>query len=813
MPRGRLRRGWVHACVVFVAVAAVARGLRWLLQPSAPHTLPVRPFLTPARHVQRLPPIDPLANATVGPEAFPPAYPDTTFAAAYTGSYPDGDPHRGIIPPAARAMLDATPALVPPPYPPPLPAANHTVWTHRPWTRALNGSRTAAEDAAHPARQPVEADWRPIPFNAWQPPLANLSQGAPPLPRIQYPFPAASQFSGMQDPARDAVVAARQDAVRRAFVRAWQGYKTHAWGADELRPVSNDSHNNFNGWGATIVDSLDTLLVMGLHDEYTLARNHVNDVDFHYVGGERSAYGSADGRVPVFETGIRYLGGLLSAYDLTGDALMRDRAEELAQLILPAFDTLTGLPVGRMRLADTKPYTTSEPRGRHESVVLSEAGSMLLEFTRLWQVTGNRTYLDRVQRVTDYIDRNLTSKSLLGTLIPTRIYPESRAVAGKYTFGGQADSYYEYLVKEHQLLGGRLAQYPRMYGDAMDSALQYLIKDIRTVPHADFLAVVSETVTPDTQPGLKLEHLGCFAGGMMALGSRLLPERHTDLNVARRLTESCWWAYNASKTGIAPEELTFFHPDDVGRYEVEEDAHGVRHRLGPAGYPFTGVQDGYGPYHNRPETIESVFYMYRITGDRVWQERGWQMFASWMTHALVPGGVSGIRDVHRTPVQHTDSMESFTLAETFKYYYLLFSPPDLVSLDDFVLTTEAHLFLAPQNGQWAQPGAIPPSMRRWTPPPPCIPAEIYCGGEMGVRGALSHAQKRDLRTKTKVSKAPKILETLLGKEQAAEIANTYIPKGFNAGGAGQPPAWAGAWHGKGDQSQSAQSASSMHAAN
>ena len=85
------------------------------------------------------------------------------------------------------------------------------------------------------------------------------------------------------------------------------------------------------------------------------------------------------------------------------------------------------------------------------------------------------------------------------------------------------------------------------------------------------------------------------------------------------------------------------------------------------------------------------------------------MFASWMTHCLTRSGTSTIYDVNAVPVRHSDSMESFVLAETFKYYYLLFSPPDLVSLDDFVFSTEAHPFLLPRAGRWARAGDVPAS--------------------------------------------------------------------------------------------------------
>ncbi|WFD19745.1 mannosyl-oligosaccharide 1,2-alpha-mannosidase [Malassezia caprae] len=686
---------------------------------------------------------DAASNATFTPASFPAVvnaaamWPNLTAVSS--------DPHRGELDEHTLAILRQPPPLVPPPPPTPLQSDWKTVlapYTHGPWTPALNGSRTAPEDAMRPAAQPLEPDWRELPWSAWRPPIANLSAPGRPLPRVQYAFEDDRTYSGQRaNRTRDAVLQERQQLVKNAFLHSWQSYKTYAWGADEVRPITKQAANDFNGWGATIVDALDTLLVMGLHDEYALAREHVHDIDFLVVCGERSAYGTADGRVPVFETAIRYLGGLLSAYDLTGDVLMRERAEELAQLLLPAFDTVTGVPVGRMRLQAPHERVPTRTRGRGESVILSEAASMLLEYTRLWQVTGNRTYWDRVQRVTDVLDTHFANQSELGTLIPTRIYMDPVVLAGKYTFGAQADSYYEYLIKEHQLLDGRLAQYARMYEEAMDSAMVHLFRDVGVVPHSPNLLLAAE-VHANQPYAAKLEHLGCFAGAMMALGARLRPARPYDMNTARRLTETCYWAYNSSATGIGPEMILFFRPTDTDRFQIVTEADGTRRRGNASGFPLVGMRQLHSEYRNRPETIESVLYLWRTTGDPVWQERGWQMFASWMTYGLSNAGIAAVQNVNRVPTAQMDSMESFTLAETFKYYYLLFSPPSLVSLDDFVFTTEAHPLLLPQRGRWAAAGAVPSSFPR--PSAPWAPLDR-------PRGGMTHQQKALLYDKVRRS--------------------------------------------------------------
>jgi len=737
MERRAYSRPWLFMLLYSVTLLLIVRGVLFVVFYGSSDMAHIRVLDEYAGDLE----FDPASNSTFTAASFPAVVNSAAMWPNTTSGSPD--PHRGELDEQTLRVLRQPPPPVPPPPPTPLMSDWETVlapYTHGPWTHALNGSRTEPEDAMRPAAQPLETDWRDLPWSAWHPPLANLSAPGRPLPRVQYAFENDRTYSGQRaNRTRDAVLQERQQLVKNAFLHAWQSYKTYAWGADEVRPITKLPANDFNGWGATIVDALDTLLVMGLHDEYALAREHVHDIDFLVVCGERSAYGTADGRVPVFETAIRYLGGLLSAYDLTGDVLMRERAEELAQLLLPAFDTITGVPIGRMRLKAPHEQIPTRSRGRGASVILSEAASMLLEYTRLWQVTGNRTYWDRVQRVTDVLDTHFANRSELGTLIPTRIYLDPVVLAGKYTLGAQADSYYEYLIKEHQLLDGRLAQYARMYEEAMDSAMVHLFRDVDVVPHSPNLLVAAE-VHANQPYAAKLEHLGCFAGAMMALGARLRPARPYDMNMARRLTETCYWAYNSSATGIGPEMILFFRPTDTDRFQIVTEADGTRRRGGASGFPLVGMRQVYSEYRNRPETIESVLYMWRTTGDPVWQERGWQMFASWMTYGLSNAGVAAVENVNHVPTTQLDSMESFTLAETFKYYYLLFSPPSLVSLDDFVFTTEAHPLLLPQRGRWAAAGAVPPSFPR--PSAPWPPLDRPRGGMTHQQKALLYAKVR-----------------------------------------------------------------------
>lgn len=149
------------------------------------------------------------------------------------------------------------------------------------------------------------------------------------IPQIQYDF--KNSEIGKRDEEKLKV-------IKDAFMHTWSSYKKLAWGKDELRPVSGKSRDPFNGWGATLVDSLDTLWMMGLKDEFEEAVKKVEDIDFTT---------SPRQDIPVFETTIRYLGGLLSAYDISGrkHMMLLKRAEQLGDVLYGAFDTPNRMPI------------------------------------------------------------------------------------------------------------------------------------------------------------------------------------------------------------------------------------------------------------------------------------------------------------------------------------------------------------------------------------------------------------------------------------------------------------------------------------
>jgi mannosyl-oligosaccharide alpha-1,2-mannosidase len=253
------------------------------------------------------------------------------------------------------------------------------------------------------------------------------------LPKVQ-----AEKFAEESD-AQKAQRLERLGAVKDVFLQSWNAYKQHAWGHDEFAPVSMAWKDHYGGWGATLVDTLDTLLIMGLDDEFNDAIKTFKPVDFSITHVKT---------LNVFETTIRFLGGLLSAHELAdgkdkGVALKK--ATELGEMLYHAFDTSNRMPVTRWYWQDTADGLPQEP---HPYTLAAELGSMSLEFTRLSQLTGDPKYYDAIQRVSDLLEREQKRTKLPG-MWPVIFNAQTQSFEedGTFSFGGRADSMFEYIPK------------------------------------------------------------------------------------------------------------------------------------------------------------------------------------------------------------------------------------------------------------------------------------------------------------------------------------------------------------------------------
>eukprot|EP00884_Botryococcus_braunii_P021697 jgi/Botrbrau1/8210/Bobra.0392s0008.1 len=186
-----------------------------------------------------------------------------------------------------------------------------------------------------------------------------------------------------------------------------------------------------------------------------------------------------------------------------------------------------------------------------------------------------------------------------------------------------------------------------------------------------------------------MDHLACFVPAMLALGAHagaVQGERYNlYMTLARNLTRTCWEMYNQMPTGLSPEFVEFPEGD--------------------------GMRAGARAKHNllRPEALEAMYILWRVTGESRYREWGWQMFSAFLRWCKVEEGFAGLKDVTVVPPQNDDTMQSFWLAETLKYSFLLFGPADVLPLSDWVLNTEAHPLRILHDGLQLPPASPPAS--------------------------------------------------------------------------------------------------------
>jgi mannosyl-oligosaccharide alpha-1,2-mannosidase len=467
------------------------------------------------------------------------------------------------------------------------------------------------------------------------------------------------------------------------MAHAWAGYVRYAWGADELAPVTKRGYETFCSLGATLVDAMDTLKLMGFDAEFERAKDWV-------AAGEAGGLAfDRDCAVSGFEATIRVVGGLLAAADLapSAKAALVPRAEALATRLLRAYDTPLGFPRSSINLR-TGAASTPSWIGGGKAALLAEVGTVQLELLKLADATGKRGYADAAERIIAELDAAHPGEGL----IPIFVKLDDAAAGGPVTMGGMSDSYYEYLLKAWLLKGKDEAHaglYRDMWVRAMDEALDTLVA---THP-ADGRMYVGERAARAQGGGdgdkaklvAKMEHLACFLPGNLALGvleGAVDGERAARYTaVAKGLTETCYRMYASNPTGLAPEHVRF-----LGEAPMATGSNARFNLL-------------------RPEAVEALVMLHRLTGEAKYQDWGWEMFTAFERVSRVPtGGYSGVQDVTvggdgggagtapSAPVLN-DRQESFWLAESLKYFYLLFAPADALPLSGpgaWVLNTEAH---------------------------------------------------------------------------------------------------------------------------
>src|SRR5215204_1997933 len=439
--------------------------------------------------------------------------------------------------------------------------------------------------------------------------------------------------TGLNGQAVDRKSSAEQ--VKAEFLHAWNGYKKHAWGNDDLKPLSKSFHNWYpEPLLMTPVDALDTMYLMGLKPEADKTREYITaNLKF-----DKDIY------VQNFEITIRILGGLLSAYQITGDKKLLAMADDLGTRLLPVFDSPTGLPYKYVNLK------TGKTKG--EVTNPAETGTLMIEFGTLSKLTGKPIYYDKAKRA---LVETYKRRSPIG-LVGTNINVET----GKWTntdshVSAEIDSYYEYLLK---------------------CAILFDDKDCRTM-WEDSISKVHSYLA-DESPGLaKPNRTGSTAAGELWYG-------HADMTTGKRTATT-----SGALDAFFPAVLAL--SGDLTRAKRLQDSSfkmWTKHNIEPEEFDYQKQEVGDASYHLRPEIVESTYYLYQDTADEKYLQMGKTFFDDFVKYCKTDEGYAVLKSV--VTKEKSDTMHSFLFAETFKYYYLLFAPPKTLDFKKTVFNTEAH---------------------------------------------------------------------------------------------------------------------------
>ncbi|KAK6456147.1 mannosyl oligosaccharide 1,2-alpha-mannosidase [Scheffersomyces xylosifermentans] len=463
-----------------------------------------------------------------------------------------------------------------------------------------------------------------------------------------------------------------QKEVRSAMLDSWHTYEKFGWGYDIYHPIRQQGENMGPkplGW--IIVDSLDTLILMDAKEEVARARKWIKEVlDYRF-----------DYNVNVFETTIRMMGGLLSAFHFTEDDAYLDKAVDLANALDGSFNSKTGIPYSSVNLESGEGIKNHADQGASST---AEVATLQLEFKYLASLTGEVLYWQRVEKVMQALEGNKPEQGL----VPIYVDPDTGKFQGNLIrLGSRGDSYYEYLLKQYLQTNQQEPIYRDMYRESVRGVKKNLLR--RSYPNnLAFIGELENGIGKHLSP--KMDHLVCFYGGLLALGAtngltyeeaKKLPdwtaEKEEDFQLGADLTYTCYRMYADVETGLSPEIVVF--NEDKTQHKDFHIKPADRHNL------------------QRPETVESLFILYRLTGDEKYRKYGYEIFQNFIKYTKVVNkdgdiAFTSLRDVTVIPPKTKDNMESFWYAETLKYLYLLFDDTNLLPLDKYVFNTEAHPF-------------------------------------------------------------------------------------------------------------------------
>uniref|UniRef100_A0A8C7XZQ8 alpha-1,2-Mannosidase n=1 Tax=Oryzias sinensis TaxID=183150 RepID=A0A8C7XZQ8_9TELE len=419
--------------------------------------------------------------------------------------------------------------------------------------------------------------------------LKKKDPGPKPLPPV--PMPKVVGVSDGEPPEPDAKE--KRDKIREMMKHAWDSYRQYGWGHNELKPIAKKGHST------NIFGNFSVLL-------FNL-----------YVG-----------LVIPSSPGLKFP----STFFLQ---VFKLKAVQLAEKLLPAFNTPTGIPWAMVNLKSGVGRNWGWASAG--SSILAEFGTLHMEFVHLTYLTGNPVYYQKVM----HIRKLLAKMDRPNGLYPNYLNPRTGRWGQHHTsVGGLGDSFYEYLLKAWLMSDKTDTEARKTYDDAVEAIERHLVRKSN-----GGLTFIGEWKNGHLER--KMGHLACFAGGMFALGADGSPDDKAGhyLQLGAEIAHTCHESYDRTVLKLGPEAFKF-----------------------DSGLEAVAVRQNEKYYILRPEVIETYWYMWRFTHDPKYRQWGWEAAQAIDKYCRVSGGFSGVKDVYSSNPTYDDVQQSFFLAETLKCF-------------------------------------------------------------------------------------------------------------------------------------------------
>ncbi|KAK0266344.1 hypothetical protein LTS09_000296 [Friedmanniomyces endolithicus] len=449
---------------------------------------------------------------------------------------------------------------------------------------------------------------------------------------------------------------ARRREVEAAFQHALDGYANHGMGHDTYRPVTRTMDDDSGGWGVTAIDALSTAIMFENEDAVRQILDFLVNLDYNRIEGGTS--------IQLYAVTTKHFAGMLSAYDLLNgpfahmvpqqdlrDGLYRQMVE-LGNVLSCGFSTPSGIP---RNWVDTALCTTDDAL----SNTIAGAGSLILEFARLSDITGHRVYAEHARQAEQHLLKPRPEKfvpwpGLMGSNVRVTT---GDLIDRKGSWGSSSDSFYEYLLKAYIYDSKAYAPYLQRWKLAADSTIRYIAS--HPYGHPEW------TLLPRWNGRDKINEMDApswFAGGNFILGG-MVTGNQTLVDFGVSIADTAGALYQMTATGLGGELIvwtTDCSPSFRAKFDLNEcnSSNSVQ---------ITGSE-----YKLRPEVFESWYYAYRATKNPKYRQWAWMAFQALNRVCKTESAYSAISDVNaENGGKKLDEMDSGFMAQVLKYTWLI----------------------------------------------------------------------------------------------------------------------------------------------